>query len=159
MNVPRPRSALVLLLLGALTACSDQGPELPGLLELERNARLWSRTRPANYEYAVERLCFCGTEARGPVHVSVEANQVLDRTYVGTGNPVPATLAPLFPDVDGLFDLLREAILEGAHEIRVTYDPGTGVPVDFWIDYRANVADEELGMRVTERVEAAGALL
>jgi hypothetical protein len=34
----------------------------------------------------------------------------------------------------------------------VTYDVETGVPIEFWIDYAENIADEELGFRVTESV-------
>jgi hypothetical protein len=55
--------------------------------------------------------------------------------------------------VDGLFDVLRDAMNEGAHEIRVTYNPANGVPIDFWIDYSENTADEELGFIVTESVQ------
>ena len=54
--------------------------------------------------------------------------------------------------MEGLFDLLRAAIEGGAHTIDVTYHPALGVPIDFWIDYLENVADEEVGMRVTEAV-------
>jgi hypothetical protein len=37
-----------------------------------------------------------------------------------------------------------------AHEVQVSYDPELGYPTDFSIDYEEQVADEELGMRVTE---------
>jgi hypothetical protein len=71
-------------------------------------------------------------------------------TYVDTGNPLPETARPSFPNVDGLFDILREAYGEDAHDILVSYDPNLGYPTDFSIDYEEQVADEELGMRVTE---------
>jgi hypothetical protein len=54
--------------------------------------------------------------------------------------------------VEGLFDILRDAIVRDAHVIEVTYDVETGVPIKFWIDYAENIADEELGFRVTESV-------
>jgi len=145
--------ALVLASLGA-AGCTDLGPEAGLLAELERNERLWRDAKPASYVYAVERLCFCGQEARGPVRVLVDGSSVSDRTYVDTGVAVPPTFRELFPTVDGLFEILRSAILERAHEVRATYDPVLGAPTDFWIDYQENVADEELGMRVTEGVVA-----
>ncbi len=55
-----------------------------------------------------------------------------------------------------MFDVLEDAIARDAHSISATYDPDTGVPVEFFIDYQENVADEELGMRVTEPVTALG---
>jgi hypothetical protein len=145
--------ALVLAACGA-SACSDLGPEDGLLAELERNERRWLDARPEAYVFAVERLCFCGEEARGPVRVRVEGSTVTERTYVETGLDVPPVFAELFPTVHGLFEILRAAIVEQAHEVRATYDPVLGVPIDFWIDYRLNVADEELGMRVTEGVGA-----
>ncbi|MDZ7778429.1 MAG: DUF6174 domain-containing protein [Gemmatimonadota bacterium] len=46
----------------------------------------------------------------------------------------------------------RRELERDAHSISATYDPETGVPIDFFIDYEENVDDEELGMRVTEPV-------
>lgn len=37
-----------------------------------------------------------------------------------------------------------------AFRIEVTYDPDTGMPLDFFIDCEENVAEEELGFRVNE---------
>ena len=139
-------------LLVMLGACSDLGPAGGPRAELLRNRETWQRLRPSSYQYGVERLCFCGLEARGPVRVTVVWGDVSDRTYVDSGDPVPAPLGDLFPTVDGLFDVLLDAIEREAHRIDVTYDPISGVPLDLWIDYLETVADEELGFSVTETV-------
>ena len=118
--------------------------------ELEDNRERWTEIAPASYTYAVSRLCFCGTEATGPVRVTVVDGAVSERVYVETGDPVDVTFADHFPAVDGLFDVLADAYEREAAQIDVTYDPETGVPLDFWIDYEVNIADEELGFRVTE---------
>ena len=146
------RMTSMLLICVGLTACGELGPETGPLADLERNERLWERVRPTSYVYAVERLCFCGLEARGPVRVTVVGGDVSDRTYVDSGDPVPAPLGDLFPTVDGLFDVLLDAIEREAHRIDVTYDPISGVPLDLWIDYLETCADEELGFSVTETV-------
>jgi hypothetical protein len=143
---------VLLLLLLALQACGEAGPVRPQVHELEARESLWDSVGPESYEYAVQRLCFCPIEHIGPVRVRVENGVVVGREYVEGGLAVPEGVAPGFPAVDGLFELLRSAYEEDAHEIRVTYDPALGVPVDFWIDYVEMVADEELGMRVTEAV-------
>jgi hypothetical protein len=147
-------AALLFTLAPAWAGCGATGPS-PGLAgDLHGAERAWQRAGVASYEYAVERLCFCTPEGRGPVRVRVENGVVTQRTYVGSGDPVPGPLAELFPSVEGLFDILAEAIASGAHSVRATYDPDLGVPLDFWIDYSEQVADEELGMRVTEGVQA-----
>lgn len=142
------RMVLVLM----LGACSDLGPVEGSRAELERNRETWQRLRPSSYEYGVERLCFCGFESRGPVRVTVTGDDVSGRTYIDSGDPVPAPLGELFPTVDGLFDVLFDAIEREAYRIDVTYDPISGVPLDLWIDYLHTVADEELGFSVTETV-------
>ena len=148
----RTRLATLAVATVCATGCDSIGPGSDAMDELERNQSLWERVGPATYRYAVERLCFCGVEARGPVRVAVADGQVLSRVYADSGDPVSPPLEDLFPTVDGLFDILRDAIERGAHSIDVTYDPETGVPIDLWIDYEDFVADEELGFGVTEAV-------
>lgn len=43
----------------------------------------------------------------------------------------------------------EDVIDRDAHELRVTYDQSTGIPVDIWIDYDEHIADEEQGYSVT----------
>lgn len=140
-----------LLLIGS--GCGTTGPSSGPLAELERAERAWERAGLASYTYAVERLCFCAPDGRGPVRVRVEGGEVTGRAYVDSGGPVPGPLAESFPAVEGLFEILRSALDAGAHDVRVTYHPQLGLPVDFFIDYRQEMADEELGMHVTEPVE------
>ena len=120
--------------------------------ELEEAQQLWRSERPHRYVYTIQRQCFCAEGARGPVRVTVDGETVVSLLY-GDGRAVDATAAGWFPSVDGLFVVLLEAFDEGAHEIRVTYDPQLGVPVDLWIDYSQNTIDEELGFTVTEAVQ------
>jgi hypothetical protein len=114
---------------------------------------LWNDLGPNSYTFAIERQCFCASEARGPVRITVINGQIVAQIYVDSGASVTGDALGWFPDVDGLFDVLRDAMNEGAHEIRVTYNPANGVPIDFWIDYSENTADEELGFIVTESVQ------
>jgi len=142
----------IFALLGWLAAsgCSDLGFDVRSLTELERSEAKWDRVGPESYVYAVRRICFCLVEESGPVRVRVEDGVAVEWTYVATGNPLPEAARPRFPTVDGLFDILREAYAEDAHDVQVSYDPNFGYPSEFSIDYDEQVADEELGMRITE---------
>jgi hypothetical protein len=147
------RAVLAIVVAAAfLSTCDTLGLGNGPRDELSRNRELWARIGPSAYEYALERRCFCGEAARGPIRVTVEVGAVVERVYVGSGDPVPASFDDLFPVVDGLFDVLEDAYERDAHQIDVTYDPETGVPIDFWIDYSENTIDEELGYTVTEPV-------
>jgi len=145
---------LVLVGLSASACASDHlGPQRT---DLERNRERWEATRPDRYVYAVERLCFC--LMRGPARVTVENDEVVSVLLVDPEEGASPSQAGegLFPDVDGLFDILEDALERDAHGIEVTYDPATGAPLEFFIDYLENAIDEELGMRVTEPVTPLG---
>jgi hypothetical protein len=150
------RYVLLTVACASLGSC-DLGFGIRTLTDLEQAQRRWEGSRPESHVFAIERLCFCPVGYRGPVRVRVHADVVVERTYVDTGQPVPASYAEAFPSVDGLFEVLIEAYRDDADEVRVTYDPQSGVPLDFWIDYMEMAADEELGFRVTEEVTAVGA--
>jgi hypothetical protein len=143
------RSLLVVFVLAGTAACGDAGVDIRTLTDLERAERRWEREGPDLYAYAVRRMCFCPLEWIGPARVVVGPSGIT-RSYVDTGEPVPASLEDAFPTVDGLFDILREAYAADAEDVRVTYDEDLGFPTEFWIDYDAMTADEELGMTVTE---------
>ncbi|NIR80601.1 MAG: hypothetical protein GWO00_20260, partial [Gemmatimonadetes bacterium] len=59
------------------------------LQEIARNRERWSLVGPDSYTYGLERHCFCGALARGPVRVTVVDGEVTARVYVETGEPVP----------------------------------------------------------------------
>lgn len=149
----RPVSTLLpacVLALAAL-ACSDQGPEADDLRdEIARNRTLWVSVGPSTYVYDVRHNCFCGIEAVGPVRVRVENGQVVERTYVDTGATVDTAFAEVFPSVSGLFDVLDRALDRAAADIQVTWDPDTGAPTEFFIDYLAQAVDEEEGYVIVD---------
>lgn len=128
--------------------CGVQEPGIGVLREIDRNRDRWEAQGVDSYRYAVERICFCGLD--GPVRVTVVDGEATERRYVTSGDPVPEPQGELYPTVDGLFAILFEAVQRGAFEIDVTYDPDTGIPLDIFIDYEQNTADEELGFCVTE---------
>lgn len=132
-----------------LAACSESGFG-PEMRELEQNRTKWEASAPASYVYAVERLCFCGYF--GAARVTVENGVAVSAVWVDPQGQSVEPTTELFPGVDGLFDILEDAFARNAHSVEVTYDPATGVPTEFQIDYIELAVDEELGMRITEPV-------
>lgn len=151
--------ALLPILTALFAACADAGPELDARRrEVATHRASWEAGRPAAYVYELERVCFCGEEARGPVRMLVNGSDVVSRTYVATGAAVPSAFAQLFPPVDGLFDILDDALDRGAATVQVTWDDASGLPLEAFIDYAENIADEELGFRIVAvpQAETAG---
>jgi hypothetical protein len=134
-----------------LGGCDIAGPGDP-TFEVYQNRGLWRAERPLSYEYTVQRLCFCITDAVRPVRVRVTGDSVTSRVYADDGTPVPAQYAESFPTVDGLFQLILDAMADDADEIEVVYDPDTGVPLEIAIDYIEMAVDDELTVRVVDDV-------
>lgn len=149
---PRPSTLLVPVLAAwAFLGCAGGGPaEVEGLKgDLERARERWDATGPASYRYTVTRQCFCIREALGPAVVTVRDGEVTAVTRAGSGEPVEPEYRDFFPSVEGLFEILEEAVERDADRIEVRYDPVLGSPVHVWIDYETGMADEETGFEAT----------
>lgn len=134
-----------------LAACGIVGPDGSGLRqEIADHRAVWEATRPFAYAYVVARQCFCPTEAIGPVRVRVQGDSVTSRTYVDGGAPVSSEFTDLFPDVDGLFDVLTDALDQGADTVTVDWADQGGVPREIFIDRYLNAADDEVWYQVVE---------
>lgn len=137
--------------------CSDQGPEEELLAQVHSARTRWLAQRPARYVYGLERICSgCTAADQGPVDVTVDRATPVAWRYAGDGPAVPGEIAALFPSVDGLLDLIEDAIRTGAYEVSAQYDAGTGVPLVVRIDYEPFVFDEERYYRVVRLPRAEG---
>lgn len=118
-----------------------------GEAELAANRQRWEAEGLDDYRFTYTRHCFCMPQDRGPFEVTVRGGEVAAVTYEGEGEP--SDRAPSeYQTVEDLFALLAEAYDRDAARVDVTYDPATGQPTSFYIDYSERVADEELGFDV-----------
>jgi hypothetical protein len=137
-------AAFTALVAGALAGCGDAlAPDAPPR-DLDAARQRWARTRPAAYEFTVERLCFCVPWA---VTLTVRDGVVVDARDPASGAPVAPR--PQFT-VDSLFAHLDDAVARGAASVSATYDARRGYPVSTFVDYNTGIADEELGYAVRD---------
>ncbi len=148
---PRHAAATTLLVLLTLLgpACADMGPTQDRFHdEIALHRARWEAHRPSSYVYEMQRICFCAEGAQGPVRIRVQGTQIVERTYTSSGAPVASEFQSLFPSVDGLFDMLDEAVDRDPYEFTVRWHDEIGVPLEFYVDYDARVFDDELGVKV-----------
>jgi hypothetical protein len=148
MTMQLRRAFLILTTAAGLGGCDPFGLSRGGEGELEANRKRWASLALTSYEYVLARSCFCPPAFLGPVLVRVEDSVVTERSFVEVIEPDPGAPGESFPSVAGLFDIIADAYERDAHVVEVTYDPETGVPLDIYVDYEQNVADEELGLTV-----------
>lgn len=155
-RISPPLRALPLLAALAL-GCAPGGPGTgTGADEIAAHRAQWVAQRPAAYVYELQRSCFCPPDALGPVRIRVQGTTVVSRVYVESGDTVRPPFAELFPTVDGLFDLLDDAVDRKADQITVTWSTDAGYPLDAFIDYIFAAADEEQGFHVSAVPVAPG---
>jgi hypothetical protein len=113
------------------------------LSSFNNNLAYWESRRPIEFEYIVERACFCAPDYIRPYRVR-ERSEYRDTSFVVLIDIEPTDIgSPPEPvTIDGLFALLADAIT-AADEVSVIYDPAFGFPTSVTIDWSTGQADEE----------------
>ena len=75
----------VLALLTLFMVISCAGPVPRDLADAEK---LWQEQGLRNYDFTVERQCFCPEDWRGPVNIQVRDGAAVSITYVSDGSAV-----------------------------------------------------------------------
>jgi hypothetical protein len=136
------------LVLGA--GCGTTGPSDPLERERERLEQARARWRSQDildYSFTFRRSCFCAPSALEPAVVTVHRGEIVSVQRAADGAPQdPAS----YYTIEGLFDLLQDAIDQGAASLSATYDSALGYPTSAYIDRSEMIADEELGFQATD---------
>lgn len=117
--------------------------------KLRFNRRLWKKQDITNYRYTLSNSCFCVPEARGPVIIEVRNGKTVSVTSEATGEEVNPDFFQNFDTIPELFNVIRDAINRRADSLDVQYDDKLGYPTDININYKFQLADEELFLSVT----------
>ncbi|HEY8469369.1 MAG TPA: DUF6174 domain-containing protein [Longimicrobiales bacterium] len=112
--------------------------------ELERARDRWRRKGPSDYRYDFQKYCFCGGADLRPVTVHVRNGAVYDAVYADNGELVPDEYLRFYRTIDGLFEVIGNAINRHADDLDVDYDEQYGYPRSVEIDYDYRTADDEV---------------
>ena len=142
----------LVLILVAGSGCSVFTDSEPDQLQkdLNQNREAWESLGLQNYQLIQRKTCFCGPPANRFTRLEIRDGELVAATDVETGEPVPEDRRIEFRSVGTLFDLIQDAIDRNAASLIVGYHRELGYPTEVFIDYQANVADEELGYEITQ---------
>jgi hypothetical protein len=118
--------------------------------ELEIMQSVWEAQGLESYRFQFHWQCFCLPDYLETVWVTVEDGEIASVEAVDPNFEGNLPDRSEFRTIDGLFELIREAIEGQAYQIRVTYDDTIGYPASAYIDYDAAIADEERGFEILE---------
>jgi hypothetical protein len=146
-------SALILFTILEAVSCTSSVPQ-----ELAASEKLWKDQELRDYDFTIERQCFCPEDWRGPVNIQVRNRASISITYVSNGATVTGGKFDNADTIDKLFTMLKNAYIgkgdfeQKADTINVTYNAQMGYPTTFFIDVSQAIADEEQGYTVTNLV-------
>ena len=144
------------ILLASVLACNNAEPD-PMLaraqLELDSQRTLWEQTRSSDYTYEYNVLCECSDNFGQTVEVTVTAGAIESVVYAESGefgrkagDPPVVFGSPRYHTIDGLFDVIQEAINFEADRLTVSYNSEFGYPTDVAIDQFVNAIDDEYSL-------------
>lgn len=124
-------------------------PATSNLGKFRVNRRLWKQQNILNYRYTLTNSCFCVTEARGPVIITVRNGITTSIKSVATGKEVSnPEFFERYKTIPKLFNVILDAIARKADSIDVQYNTKLGYPTQINIDYNRQTADEELYLTI-----------
>ena len=136
------RPTFALLIAALVASCSPTDPSESS--QLQANMAKWDARGVATYQIVLQRgACECLAEEVIPIRVSVTGEDISSVIDERTGEVVTRELFHA-RTVEGLFDLIHDALAAGAYSVIVSYDRQLGYPREISIDYQANVADDEI---------------
>ena len=126
-------------------ACSVSGPdeEENPLAGLTAAIRAWQASGISDYELALRRTCGECLPSDALAVVVTVSGEEKTVSLASTGEPV-AALPRIYPDVEGLFDLIEEMVLAEA-DVEVDYDDALGFPRAVTVDPIPDAVDDEFG--------------
>ena len=141
------------ILLTSVLACSNAEPD-PMLaraqVELDSQRTLWEQTRSSDYTYEYNVLCECSDNFGQTVKVTVTTGAIESVVYAESGefgrkagDPPVVSGSPRYHTIDGLFDVIQDAITGEADQLTLSYDGEFGYPTNVEIDYNVSAIDDE----------------
>lgn len=108
--------------------------------QLDAAMARWNANRPTNYEFTLQRSCFCPQS--DPVVITVNGAQIVSPTV--SGNTPLMTVDELFQKVQAALDS------SNSHVFSVEFERDLGYPISVSIDQIVGAIDDEVSYQVSE---------
>lgn len=147
MRLSSFRLPALTLLAATAVACQDIND--PNEAVFDAALRQWTETEPAAYSFTLIRICVCTPDSTAVV-LTVENRTVTSRTYQLTAEAVAPADVAKYPDIPGLFNLVREAIDGRVFQWQARFNQDYGYPEEAFFDYDAGRLDDNVAFAVVQ---------
>ena len=103
----------------------------------------WTALDAENYDYEVQRTCFCTAEYIREMRVSVRNGAVSSAVYTDDGVEVSTEVLESLRTIDQWFAYIKKGLDKPFAKLEVEYHSEQGYPILIEADIRERVADDE----------------
>jgi len=128
-------------------ACSES-PTEQRADALAAAAGRWQAAALADYEFDLQRLCYCIDDAIRPVTVSVRGGAFAALVHTDDATTADTALFRDFLTMERVFDYLERAVSQRPAVFTASYDARLGYPARVALDGDRQVADDELWLEI-----------
>ena len=145
---------LILLPLLLLLSCDSSDPDLKDFSHIAEAAERWQAYEFESYAIDQTIQCFCPPPQTFTLHVEADSIVGIDLNMSAfelwdlSEEQLQEYAQQRSFTVNDVFALIAEN-LESAHQLDVTYDPTYGYPTEVYLDKAANIADEEIRIKMS----------
>lgn len=142
-----------LLPLILLVSCDSNGVDLEDYSHIADAVERWNAYELDSYSIDQTVLCFCPSLNTFTLHVEADSIVEIDLNMSAfelldiTEEQFQEYARQRSYTVDEVFAIIADN-LDSAHQLDVTYHPKYGYPTEMYLDKEANIADEEIRIKM-----------
>ena len=117
---------------------------------LDQNRAKWESAAVPAYRFTFIRYCFCIPEEIQPFIITVRDGTITHVQRAADRGELSPSSFNRYPTIDGLFDLLLDALDRSAFRVTARFHANYGFSMSGYMDLAEFLADEELDFRVSQ---------
>lgn len=111
--------------------------------EVLANKEKWLSLGIKQYQIEMQKICYCVADAVRLMIFQVSDNEIKDVSYADSGDAVDPSHYSQLNTVEGMFDLVEQALVKNPASIVISYNDEYGYIKELTVDYQQNIADDE----------------
>lgn len=114
--------------------------------EVESNREKWMQHGINNYEIEMQKICYCVPEVVRMMVFEVDDNSIKTVRYADTGDDVEQQHYGDFNTIESMFAFVEQSLEKNPADISIAYDEKYGYIKELSIDFKENIADDEISI-------------
>ena len=114
--------------------------------EVQLNREKWMSHEISGYQIEMQKICYCVPEVVRMMVFEVEGDEVTAVRYADTGEDVDPQYYGDFNTVEAMFSFVEKALEKDPADLSIAYDEKYGYIKELSIDFKENIADDEISI-------------